>query len=813
MRSLFKDIRFAIRMLYKTPSLSLIAVLTVALGVGATTHTFSVVYGSVIKGLPFEGSERLMSVSWTRPSHGITQSSVPSHDWMDWREQQTVFEDLAGYYPGTVNVADDEGRPERFDGAFVSANAFAQTGVVPILGRTFLEGEDEPGAAPTIVIGYDVWQNRYGGDPDVIGKVIQANARPHTIIGVMPARFHFPFSATVWVPIALDPLQYERGEGMWLEVFGRLEQGVTPDEAMVQMTAIAQRLATDYPETNEGSGVVITPFTERYMPTEIVAVLYAMLVAVFGVLFIACANVANLLLARAAVRSKEVAIRSALGASRFRVIRQLLAEATVIAVVGGAIGLVIASVGINFFNNALVDIEKPYWIDIQLHPPVLLFALAITLVASLVSGTVPALKASGADINEILKDESKGSSSFRMSRFSTGLVMGEIALSCALLVAAGLMVKSVVNIKTLDMGFDAENVFTARVGLFETDYPDSDSRLQFYERLLERLRALPGTRSAALTTNLPATGSGRSRFAVEGESYPTDQDYPLTYGAYITPGFFETFGVSLSQGRDFGTQDSEDNVPVTIVNQSFARRFFPNESPIGKRIRQGTSDSEEPWLTVVGVVPDLHIGGGVGGIGDDARQPEQIYTPHAQSPEIRFISLAVKTAGPPMGLAPEVRDVVIGLDPNLPIYWVDSMEGAIETNTWAFGLFGSLFTIFGVIALFMSAVGLYGVMAFSVSRRTQEMGIRIALGAYGKDIIHLVLKKGLVQLGIGMTIGLGLGVALSRPLQLVLFDVNVNDPAVYGAIIATLTLAGLLACLLPARKATRVDVVNALKPE
>jgi predicted permease len=474
MRSLLKDIRFAIRMLYKTPALSLIAVLTVALGVGATTHTFSVVYGSVIKGLPFEGSDRLMSLSWTRPSHGITRSSVPSHDWMDWREQQTVFEDLAGYYPGTVNVADDEGRPERFDGAFVSANAFAQTSVVPILGRTFLEGEDEPGAPPTIVIGYDVWQNRYGGDPDVIGKVIQTNARPHTIIGVMPAGFHFPFSATVWVPLALDPLQFERGEGNWLEVFGRLKRGVTPDEAMVQMTAITQRLATDYPETNEGASAVITPFTERYMPTEIVAVLYAMLVAVFGVLFIACANVANLLLARATVRSKEVAIRSALGASRFRVIRQLLAEATVIAIIGGVIGLVIASVGINFFNNALVDIEKPYWIDIQLHPPVLLFALAITLVASLVSGTVPALKASGADINEILKDESKGSSSFRMSRFSTGLVMGEIALSCALLVAAGLMVKSVVNIKTLDMGFDAENVFTARVGLFETDYPDSD---------------------------------------------------------------------------------------------------------------------------------------------------------------------------------------------------------------------------------------------------------------------------------------------------------------------------------------------------
>ncbi len=813
MGMLWNDIRYGVRMLFKTPGLSLVAVITVALGVGLTTHTFSLVYGSLLKGLPYEGSERLMVLDRNKPSDGIENMPVTVHDFTDWRGEQTVFEDLGAVRRGTVNIADSDARPERFDGAFVSAGLFSQVGVQPLIGRGFTDEDDAGHTPPTIILGYDVWQNRYGGDPNILGQTIRANARATTIIGVMPQSFHFPFQEDVWMPLNLDPVQIPRDESSQVQVFGRLREGISVQEAATQMSGIGRRLATEHPQTNEGIGVNVYTFIEASMPAPIRAVLWMMLVAVFGVLLIACANVANLLLARALVRSKEVAIRSALGASRAQVIRQLLVEAMVISVLGGIIGIVLSHVGIGVFNAFLVDIEKPYWIDIALHPPVLVFAIAVTLVSSVVAGTVPAFKASGAAIHSILKDETRSSSSMRMGRFSTSLVVAEIAVSCALLVAAGMMIKSVVNLRTVDLGFETAGVFTARVGLFEADYPDDASRQQFFDQLQVRLQAIPGIQHAALTTSLPATGTAGNWFAAEGESYAADGDYPSALRATTTPNFFAAFGVEFREGRDFTVQDRDGSLPVTIVNERFAQRYFPDQVPLGRRIRLGRSQSELPWMTVVGVVPDLYTSdGSPGGLGANNTHRETIYTPLAQWPT-RFLSIVVKTAGDPMAMAPRVRDAVAALDPNLPIYWVNSMDGVIEDGTWAFGMFGSLFMIFGTVALFMSAVGLYGVMAFSVSRRTQEMGIRMALGAYGKDIVRLVLKKGLVQLALGMAIGLGVGVAMSRPLQFVMFEVNPRDPFVYAAIVGVLSFAGLLACLVPARRATRVDLVDALKPE
>jgi putative ABC transport system permease protein len=812
MGTFIRDFGYGLRMLVKTPALSLVAILTIALGVGLTTHTFSVVYGSVIRGLPFDGGDRLMSITESKPAEGITGNWVPIHDYVDWRDQQTAFNDLAGLYEGTVNLADEDRQPDRFLGAFVTANMMDVVGVAPILGRAFQPGEDQPSATPTIVLGYDVWQNRYGGDPAILGRGVRANGKTHTIIGVMPPRFRFPFQADLWMPLGMDASQLKRGEGHHLNIVGKLAPGVSIDQAATQLASVAQRIAETYPETNEGVTAAVHPFTEEYMPPEIIAVLWAMLVAVFGVLLIACANVANLLLARATVRSKEVAIRSALGASRSRVIRQLLVESLVLALLGGGLGIALSYVGIDIFNAAILDIQKPFWIMIDLNNTVLLFALGVTLVASIVSGTIPAFKASGADVHELLKDEGRGSSSFRMSRFSAVLVVVEIALSCALLIAAGFMVKSIIKVKTLDMGFSAENVFTARLGLFESDYPDGDRRLVFLDQLEARLRGLPAARTVSLTSSLPASGADASWITVAGETYVADRDYPVSRWSVISPDFFETFEIDVTDGRKFDVRDRADNTPVAIVNESFARRHFGTESAIDRRFRLGRSDSEEPWLTIVGVVPDMHIGGGVGGIGSDRRTRDQFFVPLAQNP-LRFVSIAVKTAGPPMAIAADVRRVVTSLDPNLPIYNVDSMDGVIETNTWAFGLFGSLFAIFGGIALFMAAVGLYGVMAFSVNLRTQELGIRMALGAHGGDIIRLILRSGLTQLAIGLGVGVAIGAALSNPLRVMLFDVRLGDPTVYLTIIVTLTVTGLLACLVPARRATRVDVVHALKPD
>jgi len=809
MDALLTDLKYGSRMLLKTPGLTLVSVLTIALGVGLTTHTFSSVYGSVIRGLDFDRGTKLAALSEEIVSAGERGGNVPYLDVLDWREQQTAFRGLAVFTQGTVNIADEGSAPERFDGAFVSANLFEQVDGVPVMGRVFNANEDAGLGEPVIILGYDVWQNRYAGDPSIIGRSVRANGRQAEVVGVMPEGFHFPFQEDVWLPLGLDPLEAQRGTTR-VNVVGRLLEGVTMEQADVQMDQIAARVASEYPETNEGVSVWVQSYEDAVMPPAIVAVLWVMLVAVFGVLLIACFNVTNLLLARATVRSREVAVRSALGARRGRIVRQLLVESGLIALLGGAGGVLLAYLGIEAFNAAIIDIEKPYWIDVRLDAPALMFTLAITAFAALAAGTVPAVRASGTKIHEILQDESRGTSSFRIGRFSTALVVGEIALSCALLVSAGMMIKSVMNLRTLDLGFDDTQVFTARLGLFEIDYPDDESRWRFYDRLVQDLGAEPGVEAAALTTSLPAVGGGMARIGLEGAVYPEARDQPLSYMAFVTPNYFDALGLDVSEGRAFTNQDVAGSVEVALVNESFAHTHFGSDSPLGQRFRMG---ADGPWLEVVGLVPDVFIGGGGPGFGQGSEIDEQFYRPLAQTAGIRFVSLAVRTRDDPGAFASTAQAVVSRIDRSLPLYFVRTMEETVAAGTWGYGLFGSLFTIFGVVALFLAAVGLYGVMAFSVSRRTQEMGVRMAMGAEARSILGLVLGKGMKQLGLGALIGLGLGALLVQPMRVVFFQVEPSDPLVYATIVLTLGLAGLLACLFPALRATRVQLVDALRPE
>ena len=806
MDSILKDIRFGTRMLLKTPGLAAISILALTLGIGLTTTMFSIVYGALLRGLPVEEPHRLMHLERNNLAEDIESMEVTIHDFLDWREQQTTFEGIAGFYSGTVNLAGSEGRPDRYDGAFISANAFQLIRVQPMLGRAFREGEDTPAAEAVIILGFAAWRDRFGSDPNVIGRDVRMNGEPATVIGVMPEGMEFPINQEAWVPLRMDPLEIERGEGLTLEVFGRLNDGVSLDEARAEFAAIASRLELEYRETNEGVGSVIKPYTEEYIGAEPARLLYTMLAAVFGVLLIACANVANLLLARATVRSKEVAIRTALGASRVRVVTQLLVETLVISVVGGALGIGLGWVGVNLFNRSIVDAQPPFWIDIKIDPVAMLFVLGLVLISSLVAGTIPAFQASGANVNEILKDETRGSSSLRIGRFSKALVVTEIALSFGLLVAAGLTIKSIVKLKNIDYGFTTEDVFTARVGLFETDYPDEASRVQFWNELQERVGGSAGVRSAAITTNLPGLGSGRRRFAVEGETYDRDQDFPLVRRAVSSPKYFETFGVNILQGRDFTVEDHAESLPVAIVNQSFANKYYPDENVLGRRIRLGASQSEEPWLMIVGVAPDMFMGGA------DNENPEGLYVPLAQN-VARFMYMVARAERDALALTPMVRDEVIAIDGNLPIYWVNTLERAIEQSTWFYTVFGTLFMIFGAVALFLASVGLYGVMAFSVSRRTREVGIRMALGAEGRDVLRLVLRQGLIQLAIGVVVGIGLAVLLSRGLEVILFDVEPLDPTIFVAIAGVLLATGLLASFVPARRATRVDPLVALRYE
>ncbi len=813
MATLMADLRYGLRMLVRTPMLSLFAVATIALGVGLTSHTFSSVYGTVLRGLTIPTADRLMMVSEAIPSRNVDQTSLPIRDYLDFRDQTTSFEFLAGFYQGTVNLAGDAGPPERYAGGFMSANAFDGLGVPPILGRTFRDGEDAPGASPVVILGYDVWKTRFASDPDIVGSTIRANGEATTVIGVMPDGFRFPFDEDLWVTHRLDPDESEaRREGWSLNVYGVLSQGVTLEAANAELAAIATRIA-ELESENEGVTASAIPLTDWFMPRQITAVMFLMLAATFGVLLIACANVANLLLARATSRGREVAIRTAMGASRSRVIRQLLAEALILGLAGGVLGLVLSYVGLGVFNNAIVDIEKPYWIDIRLDGPSLLFTLVVTLGAAVVAGTLPAVRASGGGVGAILRDESRGSSSLRLGRFSTVLVVGELAVSCGLLIGAGLMVKSVINLKTLDLGFETEGLLTARIGLFESDYPTQEAVDQFFQSLLERVEAEPDVISAALTTSPPGTGTGTWRISIEGETYESRSDRPRVNGTFVGAGFFDTYGVQVRSGRDLRWAESwSGSEPVAVVDESFAVRHLAGSEALGRRFKLGAPDSDNPWVRIVGVVPDLHVGGGVGGIGSDQLPDESVYVSTGTF-ELRFLTLAVKTRGQPQAFAATARRIAADLDPNLPLYRVMTQERALDDATWAFGIFGSLFTIFGVVALFLASVGLYGVMAFSVARRRQEMGVRMALGADAPAIIRLVLQKGVVQLIIGLGIGLAIGAAMGIPLRAVTYGVEAWDTSVATAIIGTLAMTGLAATLVPAIRATRVDPNTALRPE
>ncbi|RMH16981.1 MAG: ABC transporter permease, partial [Gemmatimonadetes bacterium] len=793
-------------MLFKHPGVTGIGVVALALGIGLTTIMFSIVYGALIRGLPVEGGDRIVHIERSKLVDDISSMGVSVHDYVDWRERQRSFEHLAAYYEGTANIRGTESA-ERFEGAFVTANTFTVLGVRPVVGRLFREDEDEPGAPLAVLIGYHVWRDRYGLDPNIEGRSIVLNGEPATIVGVMPEGFRFPVQQDVWVAHRQDPVAIERDGGIWLEVMGRLRPGVTVDQAMEEFDRIAVQLEAEHPETNTGVRVLMKPFTREYVGDEAVGLLLTMLGAVGLVLLVACANVANLLLARAALRQREIAIRTAMGASRRRVITQMLVESLALALVGAALGAAVAWVGIGWFDRAVQLSEPPYWMRFTLDLPILGFVAGLAALSGVVSGLIPAIKASGSAPHEILKDEGRGTSSLRIGRLSRALVVAELAFSAAVLVVAGLMIKGVTNLRTLDPGFRTEGVFTARIGLMEAEYPDTASRRRFFDEVLQRVRAEPSVRAATLTDRLPGLGTGRSWYAVEGASYASDRDYPFARSKVVGTGYFETFGIQPLAGRVFEESDDENSVPVVIVNRSLAEREWGSvNAALGKQMRQGRSDSDSPWLTVVGVVPDTWMQG-LGNTDDDT---EGFFLPLRQQ-DRRFVSLAAVGPSDPMTLTATVRDIVTGVDPDVPIYFVQSLDQAIEQQTWFYEVFGTLFAVFGAVALFLASVGLYGVMSFGVSRRTQELGIRMALGAGGGQLRALVMRQGVGQILLGLTVGLAVGFVLARGMTLIFFEVEPFDPAVMGIIALVLSATALLASFVPARRATRVDPMVALR--
>ncbi|HEY2378565.1 MAG TPA: ABC transporter permease [Gemmatimonadaceae bacterium] len=799
-----RDIRFGSRSLRKHLGLSAIAVFALTLGIGLTTTMFSIVYSVMMHGLPYRDADRIVSVFEQNLAQHAQRMDMSVHDYADFRSQQRSFSEIGAFYSGTVNVSGTE-KAERYMGTWTTASMFEIAGVAPLLGRTFRAGEDTPGADHVVILSFATWKNRFAGDANVIGKTLRANGLPYTIVGVMPDRYGFPDDGALWLPLQLDPLALKRGDGQHLQIVAKLKPGVSIDVANTDANAIARRIAVEHKELNEGVSASVMKFIDGQLGPEPRQLLLTMLGAVFFVLLIACANVANLLLDRAAHRTKEVGIRTALGASRAAVVRQFLTEAFVLAVVGTGFGIAAAYFGVRTFNRAIAGTEPPFWLDIRLYPPVLLFAIGTSVLATFASGLLPALQASRTDIGEILKDDSRGASSFRIGRLSRALVVFEIALSCALLVAAGLMIKSVTKIRNIEPGFTTKNIFTARVG-FPDAYTDTIGQRQFFEQLESRLTSIPGVDGVALTNELPGLGMGSGNFAIEGASYTKDADYPRAGSYAVTAGFFPTFGMAAVRGRSFTSADRRDALPTAIVNQAFVAKYFPGGDPIGRRIRLGASRSTDTWMTIVGVVPNTYSGN------PDQMRPPFIFMPVSQHPN-RFLSMAVRTAAAPMAITPQVRDVVGSINRDIPIYYVYSMTEAITRNLWFVRVFGTMFMIFGAIALFLAGVGLYAVMAFSVGRRTREVGIRMALGAKAADVVGMVMRQGLWQLGAGMAAGLTLALGVAQLMKVVLFDVQPRDPAIFGLVVAVLSIAGLLACLIPAQRATRVDPLVALRSE
>ena len=801
LEEIWQDLRYGARMLVKQPGFTSIAVITLALGIGATSVIFSFVNGILLRPLPYRDSDRLVLLDENAPKRGIASMGVSYPDFLDWRDQNRVFTGVAAYEGGVDYTLNGSSEPEELSCSWVSYNAFEILGVAPILGRTFTAEEERWNNGTVVILSYGLWARRFDAKPDVIGRTIAFNKRSHTVIGVMPPGFKFPAVADLWVP--MPPVVGERTDHGW-SVIARLKPGVSFEQAQSDMTAVARHIEEQNPVTNEGLGVKLIPLREGLAGDYRKALL--ILMGVVGlVLLIACVNVANLLLARASARAKEIAIRTALGAGRWRVFRQLLTESVVLGVMGGALGLMLAFWGLDLLLAA-IPIDLPFWMKFDLDGRVLGFTAGVTLLTALIFGAAPALQASKVDLNEALKEGGRGGAGAARHRTLRSLVVAEVALSLVLLIGAGLMMRSFMRLQHTSSGLNPENLLTLSLNAPVVKYDAMEKFYAFYKELLERIRAMPGVDAAGAASNLPLRGgSWEDSLTVEGYPALSVGQAPTINFNVITPNYFRAMGIPLLIGRDFNDADTGDSMKVTIIDERLAREYWPNESPIGKRVRFSPPDDKESWCTIVGVV------GAVKNESLNLTHRKTVYRPNAQYP-LDDMSLAIRARNPE-SLAPAIQRQVKAMDPDLPIINMLTMTEVVSRSVWQPRLYAILFSVFAAVALALASVGLYGVMAYSVSERSREIGIRVALGAQRRDVLKLVVMQGMTLTLIGIGIGLAAALALTQLMRSLLFEVSVTDPLTFAGLAAMLSVVALLACWIPARRATRVDPMIALRCE
>ena len=806
MDAFLNDIRYAFRNLIKRPAFTLIAVLTLGIGIGANTAIFSSIYALLLKPLAFPELDRVVAIWDKNPSRGVVHNEVAMANYLDWQAQTQSFEQLALYSWFNASIT-GLNQPERVQGFAVTANFLDVTGVKPIMGRNFTAEENQPGKDVVVIISYSLWQRHFGGDPNILDKTITINNFPCQVVGVMPPHFNFPKAGDVYAPLELSPEVVSNRQTHQYYVIGRLKPGASIESAQAEIDNVTARLEKQYPETNTGLGATVYPLVDDMVRAYDKPIWITMGFVGF-VLLIACTNIANLMLARASGRQKEIALRAALGASRWRIMRQLLTESVIVALIGGAFGVLLGYWGIDALRWSNPGDAAKFaagWHQLGINVPALLFTLGLSVFSGLVFGLAPALQVSKPNLNDSLKEGARQVSA-SSHRLRSALVVFEIALSLVLLVGAGLSVRSFLSLVKTSPGFNPDSVMTMRLMLPRAKYQQQPQRAAFYNDLLQRVKATPGVESAAFVNYLPLGGQNSSdSYLVEGEAEP--QPGRENEGRYrvATPDYFQTMRIPIVAGRGFAEQDKAGAPPVVIVNETLARKHWPGQPAVGKRIRFYGDQARTPWMEIVGVVQDVT---------HELNLPvtPEYYLPHAQNSWSGMV-LVARTNVDPTSLAAALRQQVWSMDKDLPVYDVKSMNEVWSMAASMYTFSSVTLGFFAAVALLLASLGIYGVMAFAVSQRTQEIGIRIALGASAPDVLKLVVKHGMKLALAGIAIGLVGAWGLTRFMKHILVGVTATDLLTFAVVPACLFVAALVACYLPARRATKVDPLVALRYE
>ncbi len=833
--TLVQDLRVGLRVLVKERAFCALAIVVLALGICAVTTQFGVVNGIMLRGFSFPNADRMMNVSFIDPSSATffgVNGQVTSMDYEEFQPEQKSFEMMAAYLNGsTVNITVD-GIPRRYTGAYTTENFLRILGVSPVLGRNFTAADNKPGAPKVALISYGIWQRDFGGTSDIVGKAVRLNGAPATIIGVMARGFTFPTTEELWIPLYSEfpvrPRNDPRANAP--AVLGLIRHGISPEQAQAEFTIIAERFAKAYPDTNKPFNAgLVEPLIKTFTPLPLRGTLLTMLGFCVGVLLIACVNVMNMQFARATLRAKELAIRSALGATRIRLIRQMLTESAVVAGAGALLGVGLAYLASDWLSTTLhnMDNPPPAWMTFDLDGRVLAFTVCATLAAAVVSGLVPAWMASRQNAAAVLRDGTRGTTGRRAGLVTRGLVVCQILVTCVLLIGSLLQLRSILAQQTIDYGYDTRGLLSARMGLMDADYPTSESRRLFYDRLLLQLRETPEFEGAAFSSRLRMVFSGNGPIEINGKVYREKRDRPNTNFEQVSQGFFGIMGQRFLEGRNFTDEEVGSNLPVAVVNAAFAQKHFGRESALGRQFRTGDGSTPQygPWRTIVGVVSTVRMLGpfNLPNLDDSGFYVPFYAVPFGPAPPTplaaQFATVLVKPHGAqsPAALANTLRRVVNKIDPNLPLYFVatpaDNLDGVIAASR----IVAAMFTAFGAVAIVLAAVGIYGVMAFSVSQRTQEFGVRMALGAGFGRILGMVLKQGSRQILLGLFAGFGLALALAvagrDAIANSLYSVSALDPLTYIAVFVLVAIVSLVAVLVPAWRATRVDPMIALRAD